>query len=144
MKKFTRHLFSVAAICGFFVLAVASSDDKKTEKEVAEKEAAQPAVQVTAKQLYADYDANEVAADQKYKDKVLIVSGTVNDIAKDFTDGIFVIVKGDEMAGDIQCFFSKDHTDEAAKLKKEQTISIKGNCEGKSMLNVILRGCTVQ
>lgn len=144
MKKFVKHLLSIATVVTFFILAIASSNDKKTEKEVAEKEASQPAIEVTAKQLFADYEANEIAADQKYKDKVVIVTGTVNDISKDIADDIYVTVKGDEMMGDIQCYFSKDHTNDAAQLKKEQKISIKGNCEGKSMLNVLLRGCTVQ
>jgi hypothetical protein len=144
MKKTTRHLFSVLTVCVFFVLAIACSDDKKTEKEVAEKEVSQPAIQVTAAQLYSDYEANEVSADLKYKDKVLSVSGTVDDISKDFGDDIYVTLTGKEFGGDIQCYFSKDHEKEAAQLKKGQQITIKGNCEGKVVINVLLRGSSIQ
>lgn len=138
-----KHLLSATAVATFLVLAVASTDEKQKEKEVAETEATTPAITVSPDQLYADYEANEVAADLKYKDKVLIVTGTVNDIAKDITDEIYVTINTGEMFGSIQCFFATSHTNEAAGLKKGQTITIKGKCEGK-MMNVLLRGCSLQ
>jgi len=143
MTKFTKHLLSITTVCTFFILAIASSDDKKIEKEVSEQEATQPAIQVSATQLYADYEANEIAADQKYKGKVLVVSGTIGDIAKDIADDIYVTLKGDDVIGDVQCFFSEAHTSTAAQLQKGQKITVKGKCDGK-MMNVILRGCSVQ
>ena len=143
MTKFTKHLLSITTVCIFFILAIASSDDKKIEKEVSEQEANQPAIQVSATQLYADYEANEIAADQKYKGKVLVVSGTIGDIAKDIADDIYVTLKGDDVIGDVQCFFSEAHTSTAAQLQKGQKITVKGKCDGK-MMNVILRGCSVQ
>ena len=135
-----KHLLSATFFAAFLILAVASSDDKKTESEISTNE---PTISVSAKQLYKDYTDNEVAADLKYKDHVLVVTGRVDEIAKDITDDIYVTIKGDEYFGDAQCFFSKDHTNEAAQLKKGQTITIKGKCQGK-MMNILLRGCSLQ
>src|SRR6267143_79813 len=47
----------------------------------------------TAQQLFADYEANEVAADEKIKDKVIEISGTVESIRKDLTDSIVISLR---------------------------------------------------
>lgn len=146
MKNPTRHLFSAVAFAAFFLMAVASgNDDKDKEKEVKEQETKAPAQQVTVQQLAADYEANEIAADQKYKDKPVVVTGTVTDISKDVMGDIYVVMTdGDEMSMiGVQCFFSDDHTADAAKLTKGQKATIKGMCDGKVM-HVILRGSSLQ
>lgn len=138
-----KHLLSATTFAAFIVLAVASSDNKQTEKEVSKQEANTPAIEVSPQQLYSDYEANEVAADLKYKDKVLIVTGKVNTIGKDIMDAIYVTINTGEMFGAVQCSFSDNHTNEAAGLKKGQTVTIKGKCDGK-MMNILLSGCTLQ
>lgn len=144
MKNRTKHLFSMIALASFFLMAVASSDDKDKEKDVKEQEAKAPAQQVTAEKLFSEYEANEIAADQKYKDKVVVVTGTVEEIAKDLTGDIYVTLSTGEMSvGSIQCFFSDDHVNDAAKLSKGQTATIKGMCEGK-MMNILVRGSSLQ
>lgn len=143
MKFSIRNLLSTIATIFFLLLAVSSSDDVQTEKEVAVSEANNPPINVSPRDLYADYEANEVAADLKYKDKVLVVRGVVDNIGKDITDDIYVTLKTGEMFGSIQCFFADSHVNEAASLAKGQTITIKGKCSGK-MMNVLLNGCSIQ
>ena len=46
--------------------------------------------QTTARQLFVDYEKNEVAADEKIKGKVVEVTGVVQSINKDFTDAIII------------------------------------------------------
>jgi hypothetical protein len=121
------------------------SDDNKIEQEISSTEPviqSQPAITITSKQLYQEYNDNEVAADLKYKEKILLVNGTVDNIAKDITDNIYVTLSGNEFIGDVQCFFSEAHTNEAAQLKKGMKITIKGKCDGK-MMNILLRGCSI-
>ncbi|MCW5931160.1 MAG: hypothetical protein KIS69_05765 [Bacteroidetes bacterium] len=135
-----KHLLSATTVAVFCVLAIASSDDKNIESEIS---ASAPAISISAHQLYQEYAANEVAADQKYKGQVLSVTGTVDAIAKDITDNIYVTLKGDEYIGDVQCYFADNHTNEAAQLSKGMRITVKGKCDGM-MMNVLLRGCAVQ
>src|SRR5690348_8474085 len=52
--------------------------------------AAETSVSVTAMELAKDYHANEVAADEKYKDKRLDVTGRVQSIDKDVFDNMVV------------------------------------------------------
>ena len=139
MNKKLRHIASAFAVAGFLFIAFGSDDEQTTEIEIASET---PEIEVSAKQLYADYEANGVAADEKYKGKVLRVTGRVNSIDRDIMDEIYVTLQGDDW-GDVQCFFAESHVDEAVQLSKGQTITIKGKCDGK-MMNVLLRGCTIE
>ncbi len=140
MNQKLKHLASLIVVAIFIAIAYGSEDEKTTEKAIA---AEKPAFSVSSKKLYADYDANGVAADEKYKDKVIRVTGKVTTIDRDIMDKIYVTLKGDEYFGDVQCFFAEDHTKTASKLSKGQRITVKGKCEGK-MMNVLLKGCIIE
>ena len=99
MNKNLRHIASAIAVAGFLFIGFGSDDEKTTETSIA---AETPAIEVSAGQLYADYEANGVAADEKYKGKVLRVTGKVNTIDRDIMDKIYVTLKGDKYFGDIQ------------------------------------------
>lgn len=144
MKK-TNHFLSAFLVIIFFAAAIASSDEKDTEKKVAKTEAEKPAINITATALSKAYQDNEVGADQLYKGTVLIITGTVQSINKDFTDKIYVTLKGDGgeySLADIQCYFSDDHVNAASSLKKGQRVTVKGLGDGLVM-NVIVRGCSL-
>ena len=142
MKKNAKHLLSTLILSGFIVMAFGSGDDKEKQEEVKSEVNNTPPIEINASELYGQYEANGVSADKNFKDKILKVTGIVNSIDKDITDNIYVTLKGDDMLGDIQCFFSEDHLDAAANLSKGQKITVTGKCEGK-MMNVILRGCII-
>lgn len=140
MNKKVRHIASAFVVAGFFFIAFGSDDEKTTETEIATET---PALSVSAGQLYADYEANGVAADEKYKGKVLRVTGKVNSIDRDILETIYVTLQGDEYFGDVQCFFAEDHVRTASQLSKGQTITVKGKCDGK-LMNVMLKGCVIE
>ena len=140
MTTTMKHVLSTATIAIFVVLAIASSSDKKIESDIS---TTTPAISISARQLYKEYEDNEVAADQKYKNKILSVGGTVDNIGKDITDNIYVTLKGSEFIGSVQCFFGENHVNEAARLSKGMKITVKGKCDGK-MMNILLRGCSIQ
>lgn len=144
MNKKFKTLASIIGFSAFAFIAFGSMDDnKKTESEVKEQITQTPALEVSANQLYADYEANGVSADQQYKGKILKVTGTVNTIDKDIMDQIYVTLKGDGVIGDVQCFFSDDYVNEAAQLQKGQKITVVGKCDGK-LMNVMLKGCNIE
>jgi hypothetical protein len=132
-------------ILGVMILAaMAPKNDcgtsKEATKEVANSAASNaPVVDVSARKLFADYDANEVSADDKYKGKVLRVSGTIGTIGKDITDTPYVEFSGDGVMG-VQCMF--DDTGVLGSLKKGQKLTVRCKGDGK-MGNVILRGCMI-
>lgn len=142
-KRFKTALSIFSFLIFAFIAFGSMEDNKNTENEVKEEVKETPALDVSASQLYADYEANGVAADQQYKGKILKVTGTVNNIDKDIMDQIYVTLKGDNVIGDVQCFFSDNYVNEAAQLQKGQKITIIGKCDGK-LINVMIKGCSIE
>lgn len=99
-------------------------------------------VEVSAKQLYADYDANEVSADDKYKGKVLRVTGVIETIGKDILGAPFVEFTTHYGPG-VQCMFDDSDKPKLATLKKGEKLVVLGTGDGK-LGNVILRRCVVE
>ena len=95
---------------------------------------------VTASDLYREYRSNEVAADEKYKGKILTVTGTVESVGKDIADTPYVAIKAGDVIGSVQCMFSEQYSSDLASLHKGDEVKIRGKCDGK-FGNVILRGC---
>ena len=113
-----------------------SSDDSSSSSS------SEPAaIAVSANQLSSAYNANEVSADDKYKDKVLEVTGTVDSIGKDFTDTSYVTLQASGDILGVQCMFDDQYKSQLSKLQKGQRIRLRGTCKGKT-LNVLLADCS--
>lgn len=54
----------------------------------------EPPIPVTSSQLFADYDGNEVSADDHYKNRSLLVTGAIRSIDKDFMDKMILRLAG--------------------------------------------------
>lgn len=106
-------------------------------------------IEVTADELWAAYQENQVAADLKYGDKLLAVTGYVTDIGKDIVTEA-PCVSLDNGSGynlyPIQCFFPKngDQTDLLASLKDGDKVTIYGKCTGEFIASVQLSKCTIE
>lgn len=94
---------------------------------------------ISASQLYAAYDANEVSADQNFKNKTFFVTGTVEEIKKDFMNDIYVTLKTDQYFSYVNCYL--DNEELAAKLNKGQTVTFKGTCKGMVVTLVTMKDC---
>ena len=103
------------------------------------------AIVVTAPKLFAAYDANEVAADEIYKGKTLRVSGTIDAVGKDILDAMYVTLSSGRQYSitNVQCMFSDDHKNALAGLKKGQSVTLLGTCNGK-FGNVLLKDCRIE
>ncbi|MCZ2896360.1 OB-fold putative lipoprotein [Burkholderia thailandensis] len=105
------------------------------------KKAAEPALSVTASQLFAAYEKNEVAADQQYKGKSLLVSGTVQSIDKDAFDNIVIQLRTSNEFMPVHAYLASGNEAVAASLDKGQ--KVKWVCEGEGRLigSPMLREC---
>jgi hypothetical protein len=121
----------VATVALLFACKIGNSSSSKT------------ATKVTAEDLIAAYDDNEVAADKKYKGKWVKVTGIVGEIKKDILNDVYVTIgTGKQFEFPVvQCFVAKGMTDDAADLKKGQKITAKGRVDGL-MMNVLVRECS--
>ena len=93
-------------------------------------------ISIDAHALAKEYNANEKAADAKYLNKVIEVSGTITEIDNNQDGGIMVILQTDDPAAGVQCAMR----DKGLKISKGH-ITIKGFCSGNGITGVSLTDC---
>jgi hypothetical protein len=97
-------------------------------------------ISVSAYELGRAYQENEIAADQQYKGRMLSVHGDVRSIGKGAFGGLYVTIDSGSGARDIMCRFGKGGESKLATLRRGDTITVVGRCEGESMLSVVIYG----
>ena len=138
-EKLKKHPFwknatwrRISTVVVFGLVGVDKNDYVEVPKE---KEAP---VGMSAKRLFADYQANEIAADNKYNGEELIVRGVISDIGQDpIDDKIYITLGTGHVIGGIQCAIDKET---AARLSKGQRVRVIGECTGL-LMSVHLEDC---
>lgn len=149
MKKILKIIGGLVLIIIVVALAtgnnkgqVSSSSPSQTSPatEVAAKV---PDAKLTASALYAEYDKNVIAADEKYKEKLLEVSGKVQSVDKDIMGSMYVAIKTNDLIGVVQCMLDDTQKTKAAALSKDQQVTVDGINKGRTLTNIILRDCSI-
>ena len=140
-KNTKKHIASLVTLLVFSVLAIGSTESEEDTKEVQSKA---PSYTLSANQLYEEYESNEVAADAKYKGKIVIVSGKIQDIGKDITDEPYIVIGGEGFLDGVRCSFAKSQEPSIASLSKGQNVKVKGEVSRKGISKVLLRNCSLQ
>ena len=123
MKKFAALLMIV-----LFLAGCSAPDDATTSKVKNEA----PVFYLEATKLASDYAENETAADNKYKDKIVVVKGKIYEMGRDPLDQPFIVIGGREFGfGGVKCVFARDKTSSVAALSKGKVVSVKGKVSGK-------------
>jgi starvation-inducible outer membrane lipoprotein len=108
---------------------------------------AAPAVTVKAGDLLQEYSTNAVAADAKYKGKLVQVSGKFGSAQKAPLLGYAVQLLPEDApevnASAVQCFIVESAEADVANLKPEQMITIQGTCDGQVLGQVKLSRCVL-
>lgn len=92
---------------------------------------------IDAKALAKEYVADEKAADAKYLNKAIEVSGTIAELEKNQDGGLMVILQTDDAAAGVQCAMR----DKGLELAKGSQVVIKGFCSGNGITGVSLTDC---
>lgn len=112
--------------------AEAAKQQEAEAKAAAERESFKQSVatlpKYSAREIAADYEANTVAADQKYKGKSFKVTGKITDINTGVTGNPYIVLAGVNMFLGPQLHFSKDYLQAISTAKKGMTITVL--CEG--------------
>lgn len=102
-------------------------------------------IEVTSSTLTRDYDSNEVAANQKYKGRLVLVTGKIGDIS----DSGYVSLRSEAVSGflpgSVQCFFDAENYNQLAELQKDRIVTILGRLDGyNSILEIVkIENCVV-
>lgn len=144
-----KKVFAVLAVLfAVFVLAVifGGGDDSKSSlsdnsQAQAKPESIEPPVVVAAKDLVKDYESNEVAADQKYKGKILEVSGKVAGIDSGIGDAANVRLVGTNDFNSALASGDDEFTKYAATLSKGVNITLICLSDGEVLGSPSLKEC---
>lgn len=125
--------------------AEAQTATESAEVVTPEPEPQEEVIEVTADELLAAYKENELAGDQKYKGKTLLVTGVLDSIQSGMGDTPYLLLKaGDEFEFSMpQAHFDKSETDSLVALKKGESIQIQCVSDGEMMGSPMLKGCKV-
>ena len=101
------------------------------------------AINVTAFDLHSAYDANQVSADNAYKDKAIVITGTVSDIGKNIFSQTYITLKDGSDYGltSIQCFFDGEQESSIGETSKGNSVKLIGKCVGENLMNVQINNC---
>lgn len=115
---------------GFIVLiaiGLVASGDKAGSGAAPEAAAPREVVSVNAADLFKEYEANEVAADERLKGKIVQVSGTVQAIDKDAFDKINVKLRtANEF---MPMHLSMKDSEKAAAIVLKKGVKVLARCE---------------
>lgn len=109
-------------------------------KPVTSTSALEAAHTLTATALFADYQNDETAANEKYLGKVLAITGTISDIKTSETGKTALVLATDNPMFGVICEFESPEMVDG--LEKGAQISIKGQCSGL-LLDVVLSRCVI-
>ena len=124
-----------AVILAFLIILAACQTESGIAKSILDED---PEFRISAIQLAAEYESSESAANEKYKGKVIVVTGITSKIYRGFLYTPYV-----ELEGGVRCNFSDTEDPVMLTLSEGQKISMKGQGD-RLFIGVELRGCTVE
>ena len=136
-----------AVVIVLFVAAVNNAPDGPATRPAAavSSPAAEPetspAVTITAKELIAAYEANEAAAQARFGDNPLVVTGKVARIDLDFSNEPVVHLTGPDAFSTAMLDLADDAQPQAAQLAKGQAITARCESVGEVIGSPVLREC---
>jgi hypothetical protein len=133
-----KRLFLIITITGFLIAGIVFLYVfRPASKNVGSKKAD---VEISAQELVRQFETNETEANALYNDKVILVSGTIENVSEEATVLTVSIKNPDAMSG-VLCSFDK-----SSALKEDfavgSEIRIKGICTGY-LMDVVLIKCSL-
>ena len=108
-------------------------------------EASAEVIEVTVEELLYAYEADGTAADARFTNQTLKVTGLVDRTAvKDNLDIYYVILTAAEthLLQDVRCTFSRQYGEELSRLTPGQEVTVEGKYDG-SIIDISLKDCVL-
>lgn len=132
MKKYLKFFLLLVAIGGAFGYYTYHKPHQNMNKAAAQ-------IQLSATQLFSDYEVDEATANKKYLDKIMEVSGKIKEVSTD-DKGMTTLTleSGNDMFG-IICQMDNLTKHNRTNFKEGEKINLKGICTGVLMDVVLVR-----
>ncbi len=108
-------------------------------------EPTQTAIGLTVEELYLAYKIDKVAADSRFANKMLRVTGVVDKIVVKEIHGIYYIILSraeKKEAWNVRCSFDKKDGHKLNRLTAGQTVTVQGQYDGYNK-NILMRDCVL-
>ena len=132
-------------VLGLLVRAVGGPPTRTAEVGGAERRIvaveSPPPESVDAVDLWNQYEANEVAADNAFKGHRLLVLGRVQSIDKDFTNDIVIVLRSPNQFMGTHATMVRGAAAKAATLSMGQTVTLNCECRGRVVGSPVLTDC---
>ena len=134
------NLDSVVTLVLMLVVVVACTRSNRTASSDSTQSSS--AEEITADALFDEYQKDKEAADQKYKGKVLTITGTVDSVKVGTSGNPYVTMKTSNLILRVQFLFKKKDEGALARLRQGDHATIRGRLSGR-IGNVLLEDCEV-
>ena len=104
ISRTLKNTLSAGALAIFIILGGGSLDTDEGAEKIS---LATPDYVLSANTLFKEYDKNSVAADAKYENKIVVVSGTIQSIGKDIMDTAYLVIGGSGFLDGVQCMLPR-------------------------------------
>jgi predicted phosphodiesterase len=138
LNSFGAFLLMLIVILGCTRSRKTNSSMPSNQRSSSASEPAAPG-EITAEDLFEEYQKNKNAADEKYKGKIITVRGTV-DTTKVGSGNPYITMKTSSLMLRVQCIFTRADNDAVSGLEKGQTVRVRGRVFGR-IGNVLLQDC---
>lgn len=134
MKKILLFLLILAVGGGAYGVYMYNKPHKNMQRQGADFE-------LSAADLYSEFENDESAANTKYLDKVLQVTGNIREIIKE-DEKVSVILETGNLMGGITCELDGFSEHDFSAFNEGDQLSLKGICTGM-LLDVVLVRCVI-
>ncbi|WMC11573.1 hypothetical protein PU634_04215 [Oceanimonas pelagia] len=102
------------------------------------------ALNVSIEKLLSDYENNEIGADARYKDRIIMTRGIISSIKKDIMGTSYVTLGtgAQFQIPELQAMFDDSTNSELSRLNKGSNLTVACRIDGL-MMNVIARDCSI-
>lgn len=94
-----------------------------------------------ASSIIAKYESNEIAANEKFQGKMIMVIGYIQEVGENAFGELYIELEGGDFMDDVRCYFSTAYRYELATLHRGQKVVIKGRGLGKGLFTVDFTSC---
>lgn len=120
---------------GLILLFLFYAPEKNLQRETAD-------LQISATELFTQYEANEAAGNQKYIDRIIDVTGEVAEITTDEEGSPVVILREADAFSGVLCTLKDSERSAVNELTIGEQVTIRGFCTGM-LMDVVLNKCVV-
>jgi len=99
-------------------------------------------ITIKANDLFLTYEQNEIAANSKFLDKTIEVTGEISELNISAGENSMIVFKSEEDFFGVSCSFNNELKAQLTKLNKGDFVKVKGICKGY-LSDVVLINCII-